>query len=188
MKHFINKNRYLLLIIIVCCIELFAIFLLFNPKVGKHYKLYYIERKLKFWNHNIFNTYKSGVKLTHKTIKPYLSKDGWSYAEEKFRWTDGKIAKIYLPLKSISKKEAILKLIINSLGEQEIELFINNVFIKKYIVKGSNRIVVFRFNSKLLKENEVNSIMFKLPNATKPLNSKDKRDLSIALKTFIMRY
>jgi len=107
---------------------------------------------------------------------------GWSHPEKKFRWSLDNDAKIFFKIKP-DNLVGKLKLSINTLGKQIIEIYLNKYYLGKRIVNGINKEIDFNFDPKILIKNKINTIKFEFKNAHIP-NDKDKRVLAIAFKSF----
>ncbi len=179
----LNKKTFVLfLIFLVCSFETFVIYKIFTPNVSDEYKLYYIDKKLKYWTRGKSLDYKPGDLLDFKEISLYLSRNGWSNAENSFRWTDGSSSEIYIKIPTNNIK-GILTLHIKTLGKQKIIVKICGIEIASKDVNSNNQIINFTFDPSLLKNNSVNIIHFDFPNAQKP-GKGDQRLLAMALKSF----
>jgi len=178
-----KRTIYIFLILIVCLFEIYVLFNIFNPKVSDHYRLYYIEKKLKYWSHGKFPVYDNGELLSHTTIEPFLSSNGWSHDESNHRWTDGKWSELYVYIKNSGNFKGLINLSIGSLGKQEIHIYINDNYIGNKTINSNDTNISLSFNHKILFNNDINNIHFEFPNAHKP-NNNDQRTLAIALKSF----
>ncbi len=178
-----KKSLYLLAILIIGIFELNVFYKIFTPKTDEHYKLYYIDKKLANWSHGNFPIYSKGYLLTHKSINPYISKNGWSKAEKTIRWTNGRKAAIYLPMNFDKSYQGFITMQINTLGKQEIKYTINDHYIGSQVAQGRDINLTFKFNPNILHKNNINKIEFEFPDAHKPDNG-DQRILAMALKSF----
>ena len=107
---------------------------------------------------------------------------GFSTAEENFRWTNAKSAKIKFKVeKDYHLKNIILNF--NTLGEQNISIYLNNHLLANKIVNGTDIKLKLKLDPEIIKKGKVNTLKFILPNAHIP-NNNDKRILAIALKSF----
>jgi len=185
MKLFINKFHYIFLIIIVITFEIYTFYIMLNPKTSDHYSLYYIEKKLKFWNHGSFPKYQASTLLTHETIKPYLSKKGWSWSEANHIWTLENSSSIIFKIADLKDVTGIIKLFIITPGQQDISLTINGHFIGSRIINSVDSNISFNFDKNLLAKNSINTIKFEFSNAHK-LNNGDQRVFAMALKSFLI--
>lgn len=112
--------------------------------------------------------------------------DGWSHAEDEFRWTDAKIARIGFVLEEISpisisiKLEPFIKPFENT---QNIKFYINEEYLSGYTFKSPGvQHVILNISDKNLQEKNV--ITIKIPLARSPASlgiNEDKRELGIAV-------
>lgn len=183
---FFKKITLIIMILLVGTFEIFVFFEIINLNVNNHYKLYYIDKKLKSWCHGTDILYNKGTKLNHYEIERFLSREGWSDPENSYMWTDGKISKIYFDIKDLEQFRGILSLEIATFDEQEISFIINDIYIGSKKVNSSlsnSSLIQFEFSPEILYRNKYNTIQFEFPNAKKP-NNGDQRVLSMALKFF----
>lgn len=108
---------------------------------------------------------------------------GWSTPEANHRWSLGNSSKLFFKLANFKHISGVLKLHIGTLGEQRINITINNHPIGVQKVNTHNTVLQFQFAPHILKQNELNTISFEFPDAHKPKNA-DPRILAIALKSF----
>ena len=107
----------------------------------------------------------------------------WYGAERSHRWSFGRYSSILFYINS-NNIEGKLLLNIHTLGEQTVTIRLNNIEIFHKRVKGSRRLSI-TFNPDILKSNKLNIIELLPSNPHRP-NSRDKRELAIALKYFII--
>lgn len=181
------KRKYIVNILIIVIFELIVIYNIVHPKVSEVYKLYYIDRKLKHWSGEDGLIYKKGTLLSYKTIKPYLSANGWSDAENGFRWSNGKSAKLYFYTPEIDNFKGVLKLKLSTLGEQIVIVKLNNILLDKRALNLRSKFVIYKFDKQLLNKNSLNTLEFSFPNAHRPNNLKDERDLAIAIRELVIK-
>lgn len=179
------KRKYVVAILIIVIFELMVIYNIAHPKVSEVYKLYYIDRKLKYWSGDNGLIYKKGTLLSYKTIKAYLSANGWSEAENGFRWNNGRSAKLYFYTPEINYK-GLLKIKISTLGKQTVIVKLNNTLLDKRALNLRNKFVIYKFDKRLLNKNSLNILEFIFPNAHRPNNLKDKRNLAVAIRELVI--
>ncbi len=110
--------------------------------------------------------------------------------EKTVRWSLGKESMMLFHIKDTSSISGKLKLRLGTLGMQKITLSINGnrvgtQTINSFLIPPANAWdadIVFSFDPKILKTDEVNTIKFELPNARKPDNG-NQFVIAIALKT-----
>jgi hypothetical protein len=79
-----------------------------------------------------------------------------------------------------------LELSVMTLGEQKIEILLNQTQIGKFEIDSRDFDIKLSFDKKLIKTNEVNEIKFIYSNPHQP-NEDDSRILAMALKFMIIR-
>ncbi|MGL4932524.1 MAG: hypothetical protein ACRC4P_04175 [Aeromonas sp.] len=57
---------------------LYTLYLAAHPNVSLAYKLYYLENKTRFWEHNSSMTYQPGNELNLTKPSRFLSSEGWA--------------------------------------------------------------------------------------------------------------
>jgi len=186
MVYNLKKIVLILLIIVVFSFEIITFASIFFPKVSLHYKIYYIEHKLKYWNDDKFNKYKRFFTYYNKDIKSYLSKNGWYGIEPNLVWSKGKISKIYFPMDNVANYTGILKIKVLILGNQIIKLYVNKKFICKKAYNNGYHFIECHFNPNILKKSSINVFKFKFSNPHSP-SKKDNRKLAMALMSFELR-
>jgi len=144
-------------------------------------------KSLQESKNNMFNllnkTCSAKEKISFKSVKVIFQ--GWSHAEKSFRWSLNNDAYIHFRFDS-KKIKGILNLDIHTLGTQEIAVSINNQYVGKQIADEKNKKIKYNFNPNILNQDEINTIKFEFSNAHMP-NDKDKRDLAMALKSFLIQ-
>ncbi len=109
----------------------------------------------------------------------------WSSAELTHRWSNGKSPRLVFKIDDYQKYEGILKLKIDTLGEQKITILVNGTKIYSDAIDARDKILDVPFDKTQLR-NGVNTLAFELPNARQPGNG-DQRVLALALKSFQIR-
>ena len=107
--------------------------------------------------------------------------DGFSVAEDGWRWTDGTRARLYYPMGSVSpENEYVLTIRARALGEQRVELNLNDVSIGRATVAGVELTsITQRFPGTLLLANQINRVELTLPDAATPPD--ETRRIALAL-------
>jgi hypothetical protein len=72
-----------------------------HPRVSSLYRLYYIEKSLREWNHGKVQR-TPWVRRWFRQALPYLSRQGWGFAEDWGTWSDGPVAQIHLSIPDLS--------------------------------------------------------------------------------------
>lgn len=114
----------------------------------------------------------------------YLNNDallGWHAAEENFRWSNGNRAKIRFKALADATYKGRFSLSFSSLGVQSVSIFLNGHLLGIYQLDGRNYRMDIAFKADQLNREDVNALVFDLPNARTPGNG-DPRVLSIALR------
>lgn len=117
----------------------------------------------------------------YDTTIPFIH---FSHIESNFRWSNAKVSSIAFQIKDKQSFSGKFTLNIGTLGEQKIGIYLNNHLLYKKILNGSNITLNIPFNINILKENKINYLTFKLPNAHKPENG-DRRILAMQFKSII---
>lgn len=111
--------------------------------------------------------------------------ENWSEPELTHRWSLGNTSIIKFILSDTKTLNGILNLYLGTLQKQEIKLIINEHFVAARMVDSWDSKIIFKFDKNLLIDNEINTIKFEFPNASKSDNS-DQRIPAMALKSFII--
>jgi hypothetical protein len=74
---------------------------------------------------------------------------------------------------------------LNTLGKQRVRVFLNDTLLTEQELEGIDIWMEMRFSPSLLRSNQINQLVFELPDARRP-NNGDSRGLAIALKKFIL--
>jgi hypothetical protein len=132
---------------------------------------------------------KSLASIPIETTTPFNSKNvvyiGWSSPEKNYRWSLDKSSKLLFKLANFKHLSGILKLHIGTLGEQIINVTLNNYPLETQTVNTHDTVLQFQFPAYILKQKKLNTISFKFPNAHRA-NNGDSRILAIALKQFTL--
>ncbi|PJG59500.1 hypothetical protein [Aeromonas cavernicola] len=73
-----KKLGFLTAILALSGFYLYTLYLAAHPNVSLAYKLYYLEGKTRFWEHNSSMTYQSGNELNLTKPSRFLSSEGWA--------------------------------------------------------------------------------------------------------------
>ena len=109
---------------------------------------------------------------------------GWSYPETNFRWSLGNRSLIEFETRDFTY-EGIIRLLLNTLGKQRVRGFLNDTLPTEQKLEGIDIWMEMRFSPSLLRSNQINQLVFELPDVRRPDNG-DPRVLSIALKKFVL--
>ena len=73
-----KKFGFLTAIMALSGFYLYTLYLAAHPNVSLAYKLYYLEGKTRFWEHNSSMTYQPGNELNLTRPSRFLSSAGWA--------------------------------------------------------------------------------------------------------------
>ncbi|MGL4250497.1 MAG: hypothetical protein ACRCR1_07590 [Aeromonas sp.] len=73
-----KKFGFLTAIMALSCFYLYTLYLAAHPNVSLAYRLYYMEGKTRFWEHNSSMTYQLGNELNLTKPSRFLSSEGWA--------------------------------------------------------------------------------------------------------------
>lgn len=73
-----KKFGFLAAILALSGFYLYTLYLAAHPNVSLAYKLYYLEGKTRFWEHNSSMTYQPGNELNLTKPSRFLSSEGWA--------------------------------------------------------------------------------------------------------------
>lgn len=73
-----KKFGFLTAILALSGFYLYTLYLAAHPNVSLAYKLYYLEGKTRFWEHNSSMTYQPGNELNLTKPSRFLSSEGWA--------------------------------------------------------------------------------------------------------------
>ena len=76
-------------------------------------------------------------------------------------------------------------MLLNTLGKQRVRVFLNDTLLTEQKLEGIDIWMEMRFSPSLLRSNQINQLVFELPDARRP-NNGDPRMLAIALKKFVL--
>ena len=76
-------------------------------------------------------------------------------------------------------------MLLNTLGKQRVRVFLNDTLLTEQELEGIDIWMEMRFSPSLLRSNQINQLVFELPDARRPDNG-DPRVLAIALKKFVL--
>lgn len=93
-----NASRGFMFLVVAGLLAFYAhvLYLASRPQVSELYRLYYIDKNLRQWNHGQGPIYALGQVLDFRRELPFLSRQGWSVPEDWGTWTDGHWSEIYL--------------------------------------------------------------------------------------------
>lgn len=121
------------------------------------------------------------TELSHKN-NPFMAFEGWSTAEPSFRWSEGESAYLHFKIhESLAKKNIIAKLNLQTLGDQNIQIYLNNQFLQKNDINfPQKKEFLLTLPTPMLNKNDINTLKFEFPDARTP-DSPDPRVLAVAL-------
>jgi hypothetical protein len=177
---------------------LHVLYLAATPQVSNVYKAYYMERKLRTWNHGNGPTYTLGQVMDFSEELPWLSKRGWSRHEKDGTWSDGKSAEIFLCIAAGAKPAALTiagfpftapRAQINS---QLVKVYINGIYAGSHVFSSDEEV---SFNMPQQFEGSqaadgLTRIRFEFPNAASPKDlgvSSDSRDLGLYFRKLVLK-
>ncbi len=135
-------------------------------------------------DYRVLDTISTNRVIKHNSKKIYF--EGWSNPEEKHRWSLNNSSSILFILDSKDEIKGDLELSVMTLGEQKIEILLNQTQIGKIEIDSRDSNIKLTFDKKLIKTDEVNEIKFIYSNPHQP-NEDDSRILAMALKFMIIR-
>jgi hypothetical protein len=106
---------------------------------------------------------------------------GWSWPEEKHRWSLGRKSGILFKVKEADVFKGTIALHGVFLGKQRVRISLNGTCFYDEVIEGGDRLLEAEFSPALLNEGD-NLLDFSLPNARRPRNG-DSRMLALAFKT-----
>jgi len=111
----------------------------------------------------------------------FLVFEGWSGAEDRFRWSEGSSASLYFRLPDESNgRELEIKLMAHTLNKQRIHTYFNGHFFGVTEVDiPKEDWLFFDLSTSVVKQSGVNILRFEFPDARSP-NSQDPRKLAMA--------
>lgn len=161
---------------------IYVLVLLLNPAVSEQYQRYYISRESRV----------SAAKLASlKEIAPgevlrfdseKLAFDGWSNAEQEFRWSLGRSPSLHFALDDSVDAQRVRELVLRfrPLERQRVSIVINQQPVLAEEYSGSNIFEVSITVPAGLLRQGANTLQFELPDARLPGNG-DTRELGLAL-------
>lgn len=151
-------------------------------RTGQNASLHYTASRMEL-KHDILNLkpLPFETELSFRS-NPFLAFEGWSQAEQTFRWSEGNSASLHFWLShEIPKQNISVKLRIHTLGRQKIQVYCNDKFIKDLDVEtGIADLLSFYIPASAVKPSDVNTLRFIFPGARSP-DSPDPRVLAMAL-------
>ncbi len=125
---------------------------------------------------------KPNTSENHKSVS-LLWESGWSHPEENFRWSDGEKAVIKFFIdKETFKHNMSVKIVLNTLEEQRVSIFLNRKKCFDAMISGEKIDVLLKGSSLVVGENR---LKFFLPDAKLPGNG-DGRKLAVAIREFVL--
>ena len=160
-----------------------------EPTVGHLYRLYYIDKGLRDWNHGKGPVYQLGQELDFRQALPFLSRVGWAYPEDWGTWTDGPVAELHFRVRgmpsSVSMEVNPFVAPQAGLPAQTVRIFANGVGAGEYSLQSAQTLHVELPASAMTNGNEFLTLRFEMPHASSPLKmglSPDGRLLGIGVR------
>lgn len=160
-----------------------------RPQVGHLYRLYYIDKSLRHWNHGQGPVYHLGQQLDFRQAHPFLSRVGWAYPEDWGTWTDGPAAELHLRVQGVPQS---LSMEVNpfvapqaGLPEQTLRIFANGIAVGEYRLQAAQTLSVDLPASAMASGTGFLTLRFELPQAASPRRmglSPDGRLLGIGVQ------
>lgn len=185
------QRIYLVLSVPLIAFYSTVFYLAANPEVSGSYREYYIDRtstisptERKSLRPFIPGAWIDAAQQREEeppTESRFLLFDGWSQPETSFRWSNGREVSLLFLTEDAGEFVGEIELQAIYLGRQRIGLFLNGHNLGEYVGEGDEDMRKISFDPKLLKSGELNSIVFKLPDARSP-RREERRTLAIALK------
>ncbi|MEJ2418985.1 MAG: hypothetical protein P8Y45_19070 [Exilibacterium sp.] len=138
---------------------IYVAYLAFTPNVATNYRLYYIERKLKYWNHGSGINYTLGEPIYFSKAVPYLSRRDWTMPEKDGIWSKGKLSELYFEIdkdsmpKSISITGKPFLSPENGIKSQKVTFFINDIFLDSHTFTKEQQLLLTIPTEKLIDVN-----------------------------------
>lgn len=166
---------------------IYVLVLLLNPAVSEQYQRYYISRESRVSAAELaaLDEIVPGEEVGFDSGK--LAFDGWSNAEQEFRWSLGHSPSLHFALDDTVDAERVRELVLRfrPLERQRVSILINEQPVLAEEYSGSNIFdVVIIVPAGLLRQG-TNTLQFELPDARLPGNG-DTRELGLAL--FSLRF
>ena len=160
----------------------YVLVLLLNPSASEEYQRYYITRDLRISAAQLaaLEEIVPGEVLRFDSEK--LAFDGWSDAEQEFRWSLGHSPSILFALDDTVDAERVREMVLRfrPLERQRVSMLINEQEVLTSEYSDSNIFeVVITVPAGLLRQG-TNTLQFELPDARLPGNG-DTRELGLAL-------
>lgn len=162
-----------------------------QPQVSHLYRLYYVDKSLRAWNHGKGPVYLVGQQLDFREALPFLSRVGWAYPEDWGTWTDGPVAELHFRVQGLPRS---LSMDVNpfvapqaGLPAQTLRIFANGVAVGEYRLQAAQTLSVDLPASAMANGTGYLTLRFELPQAASPRKmglSPDGRLLGIGVRRF----
>jgi len=163
------------------------IYLITNPQVSSEYQSYFIKNTTDLSPLEISQLKPIQFNKSYSFNDTIIGFDGWSNAENTFRWSAKKKVKIVFLLAENQippSSQSFLVLQLGSLGNQQIELVINGRKLSKSTIHQEIQWSIPIESTDLIEGKNVLEIL--LPNARSP-GKGDLRTLGILIKSFSIK-
>lgn len=123
-------------------------YLALTPDVSQTYRLYYIDKKLKYWNHGAELRYQAGSLVDFAHRVPYLSRQGWAQEESLGTWSIGKTSELYFDLertqipRQLEIKGYPHRAPSKGISTQVMKVFANNSLLGETVLDSTESIVI----------------------------------------------
>jgi hypothetical protein len=112
-----------------------------QPQVSHLYRLFYVDKGLRDWNHGKGPVYALGQQLDFREAQPYQSRVGWAYPEEWGTWTDGPVAELHFRVQGLPRS---VSMDVNpfvapqaGLPAQTLRIFANGMAVGEYSLQSA---------------------------------------------------
>ena len=174
---FSKKYLFIVLILMAGGFELYVFKEIRHPNVSWHYRLYYIEKKLAFWDHGKTLLYPRATAYKEIEMKRFLSRQGW-LVENNITYATKQAGSLYFEAENIQEYRGKLTLGLATQTVQKLTPKLNHTPLQQQIISEEG-IVEFFFDPTLLVDNTINQIEFEFTN-----EANDNTTQSIKLMSF----
>ena len=164
-----------------------------QPQVSHLYRLFYVDKGLRAWNHGKGPVYLLGHELDFREAHPYQSRVGWAYPEEWGTWTDGPVAELHFRVQGLPRS---VSMDVNpfvapqaGLPAQTLRIFANGMAVGEYSLQSAQILRVDLPASAMANGTEFLTLRFEMPQASSPLKlglSPDARLLGIGVRRLVV--
>lgn len=164
-----------------------------QPQVSHLYRLFYVDKSLRAWNHGKGPVYRLGQPLDFREAHPHQSRVGWAYPEEWGTWTDGPAAELYFRVQGVPRS---LSMDVNpfvapqaGVPAQTLRILANGMAVGTYSLQAAQILQVELPASAMASGSEFLTLRFEMPQAASPLTlglSPDARLLGIGVRHLVV--